>query len=132
MLSSQRSRTQLCSTFFLSCERNTCSRRCCNDSIRWHKMAPLVLSADIIIHLTTVKPPFKGHPRDKCPLPSGQRKLSPEWRCPFIRGNKYKDYSKILIFRDQSFCHQNRGVAKERFHCSCIHGLVKCVQFVVK
>ena len=43
--------------------------------------------------------------------------MSAEWRCPFIRGNKYKDYRNISIFRDQNLCPLNRGVPKERFHC---------------
>ena len=37
-------------------------------------------------------------------------KVSPEWRCPFTRGNKYKDYRDILIFWDQSLCPLNGGV----------------------
>ena len=42
--------------------------------------------------------------------PSGQRKVSPEWTCPFIRGNKYKDYRNILFFQDQSLYPLNGGV----------------------
>ena len=41
--------------------------------------------------------------------------LSPEWRCPFNRGNKYKGY--VNTFRDQILCPLKRGVPKERFHC---------------
>ena len=42
--------------------------------------------------------------------------LSPEWRCPFSGGNKYKDYVNFF-FRSQILFPLNRGVAKERFHC---------------
>ena len=46
---------------------------------------------------------------------------SPEQRCPFNRGNKYKDY--VRIFPGPNFLSPegsrplNRGVPKERFHC---------------
>ena len=47
--------------------------------------------------------------------------LSPEWRCPFSRGNKYKDYGNIFRGTDlvspELRCPLNRGVPKERSHC---------------
>ena len=61
-------------------------------------------------------------------------KVSPEWwlnsgfgtqkKCPFNRGNRYKDY--VNIFPGPNFvppewrCLLNRVVPKERFHCIAI------------
>ena len=61
----------------------------------------------------TVEPLFRGHLQDqsKCPLN----------RCPFNRSNKYKD--KVNIFPGHNFlsperrCPLIRGVSKDRFHC---------------
>ena len=47
--------------------------------------------------------------------------LSPELRCPFNRGNKYKGYVNIckgpdFVFPEWRFS-LNRGVSKNRCHC---------------
>ena len=51
--------------------------------------------------------------------------LSPEQSCPFNGGNKYKHY--VNIFPGPNFvfpkwgCPLNRGVPKEKFHCTTKH-----------
>ena len=48
--------------------------------------------------------------------------LSPQQRCPFNRGNKYKRYVNILpgsnFVPPEWRCPLNRSVSKERFHCT--------------
>ena len=39
----------------------------------------------------------------------------PKQRCPFNRGNKYKDF--VNIFPEQMLCPLNGGVSKERLQC---------------
>ena len=51
--------------------------------------------------------------------------LSPELRCRFSRGNKYKAYVKIFpgpnfVFPEKR-CPLNRSVPKEKFHCRTKH-----------
>ena len=47
--------------------------------------------------------------------------LSPEQRCPFNRGNKYKDlYKNIFSLTKLWRGPLNRSVLKERFHCICM------------
>ena len=73
-------------------------------------------------NIVTVKPPFRGPGTS-----SGQRKVFPERRCPFIIGSKYKHYRNVLFFRDQSLCPLNGGVPKERFHCILLGSLFGAV-----
>jgi len=49
---------------------------------------------------------------------------SPEWRCPFNIGNRYKD-DVMTFFGDQNMC------PKERFHCNLIVVLVKVTSYML-
>ena len=47
--------------------------------------------------------------------------LFPEWRCPFNRGNRYKDYMGVFpgpkFVSPEWSCPMNRGVPEKRLHC---------------